>query len=419
MYEKSKLLSKNNERTVTVFSVTVLIFTALFFIIAVITRGEFVDSYFHHDHYDTAMDYFNMLFDARNEDPYVNHSLYPAICFVFWKVMIRIMPDSEIWQKGGSTVYRDSMLAQLGYFLFISVCLLIIVIALQNIMKGKKSTQTLFVCALIFSGPMAFLIERGNILLAVVACLMMFAAFYDSDKKWQRYIAYFCLSIAAAIKLYPALFGLMVLKRKRYKEAVVLMFMGVAAFILPFFAFNGLESLRQMIENFSAASDVQLGCGIGINYSFDAILKFILGLFGQTMEKTPKIIAIIAAALPMILFFMVDDEWQEFFLITLVCLWVPDFSYTYCLTLFFLAASSFFFKRKSNKNKKIYTVLFIAFLAMTATPMVERINSLPVTDGLLKYPLSYGTVIVNIAIIAMLVLIMFNSIFDRCSKSYE
>ena len=324
------------------FSLGVLGCVLLYWLIMFITRSAGIEAYFVSDHHDTAMDYFNMLSNIYHGDPYYAGANYPAMCFLFWKVMAHFLQLPWIEEYGSGEYLRQEMTAQLGYILFVTICILAVWELIRYMTKGTNVQKVLFSAALILSGPMVFLLERGNILLAALPFLLLFLAMYDSPKRWQRVIAYISLAFAAAIKIYPAVLGLLVLRKKRYKETALLLLLGAVFFILPFFAFDGIETILKMIHGIGAANSTQTNFGVGCNYCASNLVQFFCGLFGYYLETVPAWVSFAAVGFCLIAFLMSRAEWQKVYCLMLLCILFPAFSYTYTLVLLFVPIASFF-----------------------------------------------------------------------------
>lgn len=405
---------------VAAFSVAVLFLTTLYWAVMLFTKSAWIDSYFLADHKNTGMDYFNMLANSAVKDPYAANSNYPAMCFFFLKIMRHFIPNCDAADFQDGFDYRGNMVAQLGYFLFVITCILILVIAVKIIIKGNDLVNTLLITSLIISGPMIFLLERGNILLAVLPLIMLFYALYDSDNKYLRFIAYVSLAIAAAIKIYPAVFGLLLIKRKRYKDAALLAVIGLTVFILPFFAFDGFSSLRQMLTGMTAANSENVGSGFGYNFSLTNILRILVAFLGKHIETAPKLLVYSGVFALFIGFVIARKEWQQLFFLSMICLWTPFFSYTYSLVLLFPPLLSFL-REPSVKGKNKLTAVYMAFFVIVtvphALPLAEKINYNLYSTHIVRLPLSYSTIIINLALIIISAIIFFESIYAIIKNS--
>lgn len=394
------------------FSICILASVVIYWLITMLYRSVNIDAYFVMDHGDTAMDYFNMLANLRESDPWLANASYPAICFLFWKVMHHFLPIAEY---GDGFYLRANMIAQLGYILFSLICILIIWEVVRYMVKGTTSEKVLFSCSVLFSGPMFFLLERGNILIAVFAFSLVFLALYDSEKFSHRLIAYICLAVAAAIKLYPAVLGFLVLYKKRYKETVLLFILGSTVFIAPFFVFDGIESLQKMISGIAVATDVQTGIGLGSNFCISNLIQMVGAFFGKNTTSVPSWVPFASAIFCLCIFIISKQEWQKLYALVLLIIWFPSFSYTYTLVLLFLPIISFFYRSNRQQQGRFrlgYIVGFILLVIPYALPMAGRINTALGLDYI-KYPVSWGMVIINITIVILAIMVSIDSIMDR------
>lgn len=399
-------------KAINIFSISVLVMTCVYWIVNITTHGAYINMYFITDHQDTAMDYFNMLANLNREDPWDAQANYPAICFLLWKFMHQMLPLGE-FPDGFSL--RQDMVAQLGYILFVLVCLVIVWETIKYCAKGTRAEKTLFACALLFSGPMTYLLERGNILLAALAFSLLFLAFYDSEKLLLRILSYGCLAIAAAIKIYPAVLGLLVLWKKRYKEAFILLLIGMATFLIPFFAFEGIESLKKMLSGIEYAASIHANLGFGLNFSVSNLTKMVFAFFGHNLTSVPDWIPVAAACCCFMLFFLCQHEWQKLYALISLCIWFPGFSYTYTLVLLFLPIISFFFRsarQQQGRFKYVYAVTFALMILPYVLPMADKVNAV-LEREFIKYPLSWGTIIVNFLLVGTAMLLLLEAILDR------
>ena len=377
-----------------------------------LSRGHNINAYFTSDHTNTAMDYFNMLANMDFQDPYQNNSNYPALCFVFLKFMHHILwPGST--EIGNGYSLRNNMNAQLGYMLFVGVCILIIWEVIYLLSRGNHWEKTLFAAALIFSGPMAFQMERGNLLLIALTMSLLFLALYDSQSFHLRVVSYICLGVAAAIKIYPAFLGLLVLWKKRYKEVGLLLIIGFVFFVAPFFAFNGIQSLKEMIKGYFMSGSTQAEYGLGHSYSASNLFKLVAAVFGKKVTTIPSWIVILSALFCFALFVISKKEWQKLYAIVLLTLWVPIFSYTYALTFLFLPILSLYFRNSMQQWIAAYTVLFVSLLIPYALPMIDSINNVVATTYVWPLLVSWGTIITNLSLCVIAIMILLENTLFR------
>ena len=420
--------SKNQNRTgntsdlALIFSVSVIALTLIYIFIMLVTRSSNYEAYFHSDRGDTAMDFFNMLYNVHLDDPYWDYSNYPPLVFLFLQVIHHFIPFPEEGWFGGSLSLRTDSIAQICYIAVSLVCIITISEVLKKLASGRYRDKLLFSTALILSGPMVFLYERGNVLLWALVFSLLFYAFYDSEDVKLRYLAYVSLAIAASIKFYPALLGLLVLKKKRYKEAIVLVILGLVFFILPFFYYDGINSFFSIVKGFSEATRVQtVNQGYGINFCYDNLMGIIGAFMGYGKVRVLLIGKVILTAVLVFGCLGTKKEWERLFAIISLCIWIPTFSYTYVLTFLILPIVSFFFsednKEVSLKNY-IVTFLFVFTMIPYALPTIDSVNRL-VRAEVVHYPVSWGQLIIYFCIIALDVIVVADAVCNIRKKMAE
>ena len=392
-----------------VFSIGLLGCIAIYWGIMIITRCKLIDTYYVNDFTNTYMDYFNMLANLSNLKPYENDANYPAMCFLIWRVMMHMIPLDAVNEDG--YFYRDYLPATLGYIIYSIIIVLAVWEILKTYINGNKVEKLIISASIILSGPFVFTIERGNIIILSFLFLLAFCFLYQSDKKAVRYIGYFCLAMSAAIKIYPAIFGVMLLIKKKasLKEIMATIIMGVVVFVLPFFFFDGFQSLSDMFNGIFFASNLQANWGMGYNFCFSNLIKIMASLTGVLYEQIAGGYKIIGIVVCVFIFLLNDAEWKKLFALALTCIWIPDFSYTYTLLLFIPALIAYFNSEKYYKDitSVIYRTLFLIIFMPIALPSMSRLDY----EGA-KFPLSYPTLIINMAIVLMVVCLLFDGIVN-------
>lgn len=394
-----------------IFSVMLLSGIALYWLVMCLTSGQNMEAYYLNDFADTSMDYFNMLANIKYGDPYIFHSNYPAMCFFILKVLFKIIPDGYVGLDGYGL--RNCMPAQLGYICLMLSILIIIWEVIKVQFKGRHLEGYLAASAFMLSGPMIFTIERGNLILVSFAFLLIFTACYDSPKKCIRYLGYVALAISASLKIYPALFGILILQKKRYKEAGMTMILGTLFFVLPFFIFNGIQSIKDMIGGIFLSSSLQGNYGMGYNFSFVNLIKILAALCGIVIENIPGIVKVIPIVVCSLIYVLNKENWKKIFAISLFCIWMPEFSYTYTL-IYFIAAVIVYFKEENfvkNNFSYLYRILFLIIFLPLALPSISNMD---IEDA--KLPITLPTIIINFAIVSMSVFMIIEGITYRKKK---
>lgn len=134
-----------------------------------------------------------------------------------------------------------------------ALCAAALLLLLWMLMDARKGKRWLLAATLLLSAPSLYAFERGNIVLLSAVLSTLFLYGYDRDSRLTREVAFLALAASAALKIYPALFGLLLLFEKRWKEAARLVLYGLAFALLPFLCIEGgLRNLPLLLSNVQA-----------------------------------------------------------------------------------------------------------------------------------------------------------------------
>lgn len=184
-----------------------------------ITGGEAVVYYLHQDKTDSFMDLFYGIPQQKNNWHLSN---YPALSMLPYKFYYSLISkdfwNAAISDRENAIMLRQSILGQAILF-FNFVCFFVPFILCSNsFLKKNNIDSRLLIVSLIFSGPLLFSMERANFILFSFLFALLFYFYKDSQNKILREFALFCLAVSVNLKLYPVLFGLFLLKEKRWKD---------------------------------------------------------------------------------------------------------------------------------------------------------------------------------------------------------
>lgn len=102
-------------------------------------------------------------------------------------------------------------------------------------------------------------IERGNVVNMTTFFVMAFLIMYRFDRRTLRELSYVCLAIAAGLRIYPAIFGVLLITSRDGAGVAKSIVYGIAAFILPTFALGGIDVLPEFIHQviaFNTGSEI-------------------------------------------------------------------------------------------------------------------------------------------------------------------
>lgn len=401
-----------NRRKVILYCMIFFEICYLFFLL--VSHSKYLDSYFIRDKFDTGMDFFNMLAVVGEGNPYNSYVNYPAFTFLILKIIWHIVPSDAVnIEEGINGKYlRGYMPIQMSYTIGIIVIVFIIYGIIKYITK-KTNEGILCFWVIMLSGPMLFTLERGNFILLAFVLTLVYILWYDNSELKFRVVAYIALAIAAAIKIYPALFGVLTLSRKRYKETSILVFLGVTAFISPFFKFGGLRSIKRMIEGIQLSSEAQGNMGMAYNFSLSNIIKIIESVLNiEITHQETVMIKIVMIGLCIFLYFTTNEMWKKTLAIVLNMIWIPTFSYTYMLVFFVIPFLLLCYKGELLRKDFIYLILLGLIMLPYALPALPQYD---IVDA--KNPLTVPTVLVNLFIIVLFFSAIIDNIFIKVVKN--
>ena len=411
-FKKNKLKDVNN--TSKLFYIISFASLVVCIIMGVLSNGVTVSNLlFNKD--DVFMDFFNSVVDCSGDAYGESGVIYPPLVVLFYKFCsmffnIDSMKASEV---------RETSLGMIIFVCFTIVSYILFAKLIYKYKNGSFANKSLFAFFTLFSFPMIYLIERGNIIVLVLPLLLYFVNEYDSDVKYKRHLAYICLAISVAIKIYPVFFGLLLLKKKKnFKNILLCIFYGAVFFFVPFIFVGGFSQLGVLIHNILYTSSMFGSKGFGFKVSISNTFS----LFGHVFNHvrlfetagTMFLIITVLAGLFLILFNKWNEDWKIYAVISLIIILVPGFSYIYSVAYMIIPLLFFLNKKETKWIDYIYSLLFIAqcsFFVSKTYELFPSFNSAELNCNI-------ATVVESIALLAMLVLLYFDGIitFFRLSR---
>lgn len=411
-FKKNKLKDVNN--TSKLFYIISFASLVVCIIMGVLSNGVTVSNLlFNKD--DVFMDFFNSVVDCSGDAYGESGVIYPPLVVLFYKFCsmffnIDSMKASEV---------RETSLGMIIFVCFTIVSYILFAKLIYKYKNGSFANKSLFAFFTLFSFPMIYLIERGNIIVLVLPLLLYFVNEYDSDVKYKRHLAYICLAISVAIKIYPVFFGLLLLKKKKnFKNILLCIFYGAIFFFVPFIFVGGFSQLGVLIHNILYTSSMFGSKGFGFKVSISNTFS----LFGHVFNHvrlfetagTMFLIITVLAGLFLILFNKWNEDWKIYAVISLIIILVPGFSYIYSVAYMIIPLLFFLNKKEIKWIDYIYSLLFIAqfiFLVAKTDELFPSFNSAELNCNI-------ATVVESIALLAMLVLLYFDGAitFFRLSR---
>ena len=351
------------------------------------------------DAQDTFMDWINPMKSVISNNYAQNGhytdigATYPPIARACLWLFGQVLP-SDI-QMFATTEIRSGYGTALIFFAFFG-CMLALVFLYRHLSGVNGWHLPIFA---VLCGPMIYLIERGNIMILVLLFCTIFVAGYRSENHLVRHLAYICLGLAAAIKIYPVVLGLLVVRERRWKHVVQCVLYGLAFCILPFFFIGGIPELMLYIRNVTTSFGKN---AVNVN---EWLLNYtnILAAWGDSFLGNAAIgrvvgkytLYLVTALLAGCCIFS-RSHWKAVLAATLIIVLYPGYSSYYCAAFFAIPMLCLLAEKDSNGIDYVYAVSFVLLLA----PLQFVCGALGVKQGTL------WTFVGSVGVILALVLIV-------------
>ena len=303
------------------------------------------------------------------------HACFPPLAYCMYYLISRILYKDNINKPETINTSGSGMLL---ICMLTAIFIMFFIFAFFRLYHGKsiaskKWMAALFVC----SYPFWLAIERGNMSLLVLILLMYAMALKDSTKIWERETALLLFAMAAALKLYPAVFGLLYLISKRYKEAVRLVIYGVLFFFLPFVFFQGVHGFQIFLHNINAVGSGATGVTI---VGICGRLGLKLGMSLERGHAVGRIISYLYFGFVIVYSCHRKDTWRSvMFLTSLMIIFVSasgTYSLIYCVIPFICYMNELKEVRAYTKVHYVYATLFVLIFAAYPIEMLGSSGAL-------------------------------------------
>ncbi|MBQ3483229.1 MAG: DUF2029 domain-containing protein [Clostridia bacterium] len=206
---------------------------------------------------DLFMDFFHSICDAaKGAAVYTERKvIYPPLANLILLLLSRTVPEAYLnvppnELRHSWNAYPAAILTYVYFFLFALLVLMLLIHREEH----PQSKRSLLTFTLILSFPVVFLLERANLVILSTIALLIFTQNYDSESRAKRELGLVMLAVAAALKLYPALFGVVLLRDRRWRELGRAVLYTLLLLLLPSFFFGGPQCLWLVLQNTFAYS---------------------------------------------------------------------------------------------------------------------------------------------------------------------
>ena len=278
------------------------------------------------------------------------HVCFPPLIYLFYHALNLMMPPQD-----GKDINFNAMYDLCAIYLIVEF--LIFAFVVKRFLKKQSDKKILItVILLTLSSCFAFgVIQCANIAFFVVILLLLAIDFKESNSKIKQELAMILIAIAAAIKIYPAVFGLLYIAEKKYKEAIRLIIYGILFFAVPFAFTGGIDGFNEFLNNQIRVQEVW--GELSPNGIYTNFLTLGCG------ENLSKAMIYIFGAISFVLFFVFRDNHKRLFMLSFIMVMCPMWSGAYTPAFFVIPFLYFVSKTEYIKSKfDIFYILLYSFL---------------------------------------------------------
>ncbi len=328
---------------------------------------------------------FGDMFKASAASINMGEDICPPSSMLMYQIMRNTFPGIA---QNGLGDYNAMILGEKAgyyiqlYFLFSVVPL---VILSYFAISGTKVQKALFAAAIMLSRPVMIGFERGNSIMTALAFVMIFCLCYKSKDPLIHEIALLALACAFALKIYTAVFGVLLLKEKDIKSAVRCAIYAIFLFVFPAACHRSgfIESFKLYIE---ALSSYTANLDFGLEAA-QLSLKRIVTLLAialhapEAVNMLYPIFMVLLVALLTYLIVFSKKEWHTLLALSLATIMIPSLSWPYTASFLLIPLISLLNEKQKNRFDYISILLllwifmFIYYDISSITRAIFKLNN--------------------------------------------
>lgn len=392
------------------FFISLTLTQLVMYISAIASKGYSMHSIIFSYYNDSYMDFFNPLNISLLKNPYSSsnigeYSLYSPLYILLFR-FLSYFAKSDVYEYDKS-YYTHFSETTLIYVFFAAITTAAISIIIYNIKKGNTMTKVWFLFLCLFSAPMIYNYERGNIIILALIFLFLFILNYDSEKAYVRHLSLVSLALAVAIKPYSIIFIVLLLREKRFKDTILEVIYSVLLYIIPAFFVGGLSVIGKMISKIpDVINQIQDG-GAAYRTDIFAGLDILSMSLGYKVLPNDSIIKyIIWAVLVIVLIvcgFISKSKWKRVLALTLIVIAGPFAELETSLILLFIPLILCLDSEEERKAMDMVHI-FLFILVMAPLAIMDCIINFEQNTGYEIYLHSYLVSVAVMLFIFMLVI---------------
>lgn len=374
-YERNQVL--------TTFIILMSVAAFVFLIIGLLTGGKTIWGMLYPG--DVFMDYYNSVMYSL-DDPYGQQYkvIYPPFATAFYWLIGKItVPFIDPTVEGFGTftdeplsfVLRSSDVGLMSYLIVAVLTLFLLRTMIDANIQDKAGVWRARIIAalLLASTPFLYALQRGNCIILAVALILVFLYGYRSENRMLQLLSIVSLGCAAGLKLYPALFAMLLIRDRRWGDTLICAVIGAIITVGPILITGG--DIGSWIGNMFSYSNSSSG-GEGIVNLQDIVYNLIPAGAARGIISILVIAAFTIASIVIVIFDKDMAYWKLMMLLAGNLMLGPGIGSFY-MTTYLLIPLVYFLKSETilNRTNLVFTICFVIVFGLIPT-LLDYISAL-------------------------------------------
>lgn len=182
-------------------------------------------------------------------------------------------------------------------YIFMIVSVMFFLLLYENLNLKNKFFKFMIMFLLVFSYPLLYVFQRGNIVILAALATAFFLFNYQSENKIKKIFSLITLSFAMALKPLPIIFLLLLLFEKRYKDILITSGVAILISLICFLCLGGLNNIPLYFRNIIIHQAIY---GY-VSYPFTNLIAFLtlfMFFFKEHWKKCFAVVLLILTCVP-------------------------------------------------------------------------------------------------------------------------
>lgn len=309
------------------------------------------------------------IFGLLDKNNYPSYSLvFPPFAYLIYNFFLK----SDITINENYNYMNASIDTYHIYYFFAIIQIIFYVIFIFEIFKKESLLKRIGLAfSVVLSYPLYYAtLYKGNNVLTV-ALLLLVAVYLinrQEKKKYDDLIAMALIGVSFGIKIVPAIFGLEFIRKKEYRNAIILAIIGLLIFFIPFWYFDGLETIIKYFSQLGVQNSGNFS-KTGIFFYINFIAKKFLNIDFEKKTYLIKIVQLVILSTSLFAYFKTDKNWKRYTALCFLCYnFIPRPHIYYVL--YYVVGLVFFLYEENDKltncikEKKYYDIIYCILFSL-------------------------------------------------------